>query len=84
MMKDQNITDELVETYILHNGFELITIVPDDQMYECPGGHIWHWSDIVDTIENMTPPELYNLCFLAEQDDKNMNDEINKLERMYG
>ena len=38
--------------------------------YECPGGHIWHWSDIVDAIENLTPPELYNLCFLAEQDKK--------------
>ena len=75
-MKDQNITDELVETYILHNDFEHKA----GEMYECPGGHIWHWSDIVDTIENMTPPELYNLCFLAEQDDKNMNDEINKLE----
>ena len=80
MIKNQNITDELVETYILHNDFEHKA----GEMYECPGGHIWHWSDIVDTIENMTPPELYNLCFLAEQDNKNMNDEINKLERMYG
>ena len=80
MIKNQNISDELVETYILHNDFEHKA----GEMYECPGGHIWLWSDIVETIENMTPPELYNLCFLAEQDDKNMNDEINKLERMYG
>ena len=25
-------------------------------------------ADIVDAIENLTPPELYNLCFLAEED----------------
>ena len=80
MIKNQNISDELVETYILHNDFEY----KGRGMYECPGGHIWHWSNIVETIENMTPPELYDLCFLAEQDDKNMNDEINKLERLYG
>ena len=64
MIKNQNISDELVETYILHNGFERKAV----EMYECPGGHIWQWADIVDTIENMTPPELYILCFLAEQD----------------
>ncbi len=63
-IKNQRISDELVETYILHYGFEQ----KSSKMYECPGGHIWHWADIVDTIENLTPPELYNLCFLAEQD----------------
>ena len=63
-IKNQNISDELVETYILHNDFEF----KHGEYYECPGGHIWHWADIVDVIENMTPPELYNLCFLAEQD----------------
>ena len=49
-------------------------------MYECPGGHIWHWADIVDVIENLTPPELYNLCFLAEQD-KEKNEEYFDLTR---
>ena len=63
-IKNQNISDELVETYILHNGFEF----KHGEFSECPGGHIWHWADIVETIENLTPPELYNLCFLAEQD----------------
>ena len=63
-IKNQRISDELGETYILHYGFEQ----KSGKMYECPGGHIWHWADIVDTIENLTPPELYNLCFLAEQD----------------
>ena len=63
-IKNQNISDELVETYILHNDFEF----KHGEYYKCPGGHIWHWSDIVDVIENLTPPELYNLCFLAEQD----------------
>ena len=75
-----NATDELVETYILHYGYEF----KYGEFYECPGGHIWHWADIVETIENMTPPELYNLCFLAEQDSINVNNEINKLERLYG
>ena len=79
-VKNQRISDELVETFILHYGFEQ----KSGKMYECPGGHIWHWADIVETIENMTPPELYDLCFLAEQDNKNMNDEINKLEMRYG
>tara|TARA_Y100001949_G_scaffold6726_1_gene4938 strand:- start:27 stop:236 length:210 start_codon:yes stop_codon:yes gene_type:complete len=62
-----NATDELVETYILHNGYEF----KYGEFYECPGGHIWHWSDLVDTIENMSAPEFYNLCFLAEQDKEN-------------
>ena len=59
-----NATDELVETYILHNGYEF----KHGEFYECPGGHIWHWSDLVDTIENMSAPDFYNLCFLAEED----------------
>ena len=80
MNKNQNISDELVETYILHNDFEHKA----GEMYECPGGHIWHWSNIVEVIEDMTPPELYNLCFLHQQDSKQMNDKINKAERMYG
>ena len=75
-IKNQNISDELVETYILHNDFEF----KHGEYYECQGGHIWHWSDIVDVIEDMTPPELYNLCFLAEQD-KKKNEEYFDLTR---
>ena len=62
-----NATDELVETYILHNSYEF----KHGEFYECPGGHIWHWCEIVKTIEDMSAPELYNLCFLAEQDKEN-------------
>ncbi len=67
MILGQRITDELVETYILHNGYEH----KYGEFYECPGGHIWHWCEIVKTIEDMSAPELYNLCFLAEQDKEN-------------
>ena len=63
-IKNQNISDELVETYILHNDFEF----KHGEFYECPGGHIWLWSDLVDTIENMSAPDFYNLCFLTEKD----------------
>ena len=33
MIKNQNISDELVETYILHNDFEHKAV----EIYECPG-----------------------------------------------
>tara|TARA_Y100000782_G_C10156956_1_gene254043 strand:+ start:163 stop:369 length:207 start_codon:yes stop_codon:yes gene_type:complete len=57
-------SDETVETYILHNGFEK----KHDEFYECPGGHIWHWADIVDTIENMSAPDFFELCKQVEED----------------
>ena len=45
-----NATDELVETYILHYGYEF----KYGEFYECPGGHIWHWHDLVNEVENMS------------------------------
>jgi len=71
-----NATDELVETYILHYGYEF----KYGEFYECPGGHIWHWNDLVNEVENMSAPDLYNLCFLAEQD-KKKNEEYFDLTR---
>ena len=47
-------TDEYVENYILMNGFEEVA----GEMYECPGGHIWHYSNIEDLVNDMSIEEL--------------------------
>ena len=60
---NENWADEaLVEKYILMNDFEYKA--PD--LYECPGGHIWHESHIVDEINNMTIEEINELSKYGE------------------
>jgi hypothetical protein len=50
-------TDEYVEHYILMNGYEKVS----GEMYECPGGHFWHYSDIEELVDVMTITELEEL-----------------------
>ena len=52
----------LVEKYVLMYDFECKG--PD--LYECPGGHIWHESNIVDEIDNMTIEEINELSKYGE------------------
>ena len=61
--ENENWADEaLVEKYILMNDFEYK--VPD--LYECPGGHIWHTSHIIDEINNMTIDQINELSKYGE------------------
>ena len=39
------------------NGFEEVA----GEMYECPGGHIWHYSNIEDLVNDMSIAELEEL-----------------------
>ena len=50
-------TDEYVEHYILMNGYEEVA----SEMYECPGGHLWHYSDIEELVNDMSISELEEL-----------------------
>jgi D-mannonate dehydratase len=50
-------TDEYVEHYILMNGYEEVA----GEMYECPGGHLWHYSDIEELVNDMSIAELEEL-----------------------
>ena len=68
-MKQQvnNVTDDMVYTYICHNDYQRLD-GGHSEMYECPGGHIWHWSDIVTLIEEMSAQDFFNLCLQTERD----------------
>ena len=35
-------------------------------LYECPGGHIWHVSQIADEIDNMTIDQINELSKYGE------------------
>ena len=50
-------TDEYVESYILMNGFEEVA----GDMFECPGGHLWHYSNIEELVNDMSISELEEL-----------------------
>lgn len=50
-------TDEYVESYILMNGFEEVA----GDMFECPGGHLWHYSNIEELVNDMSITELEEL-----------------------
>ena len=59
-MKTKEYYNELVDKtsmYILMNGYEEVA----SEMYECPGGHIWHYSDIEELVLNMSIAELEEL-----------------------
>ena len=61
--ENNNWADEaLVEKYILMNDFQ--SLGPDT--YECPGGHIWHESHIVDEINTMTIDQINELSKYGE------------------
>ena len=50
-------TDEYVEQYILMNGYEEVA----DDMFECPGGHLWHYTNIEELVNDMSIAELEEL-----------------------
>ena len=65
-MNRNNVTDDMVYTYICHNDF--MRIEGTQEFYECPGGHSWHWVNIVELIEQMSAQDFYNLCLQTERD----------------
>ena len=61
--ENNNWADEaLVEKYVLMNDFECKG--PDT--YECPGGHVWHVSHIIDEIDSMTIDQINELSKYGE------------------
>ena len=52
----------LVEKYILKNDFLYVA----EDHYECPGGHLWHVSHIIDEINNMTIDQINELSKYGE------------------
>ena len=61
--KNNNWADEaLVEKYILQNDFQYVC----EDHYECPGGHLWHVSHIIDEINDMTIDQINELSKYGE------------------
>ena len=56
-MKTKEFYSELVEHYILTNGYEEVA----DDMFECPGGHLWHYTNIEELVNDMSISELEEL-----------------------
>jgi len=56
-MKTKEFYSELVEHYILTNGYEEVA----GDMFECPGGHFWHYTDIEELVNDMSISELEEL-----------------------
>ena len=52
----------LVEKYILMNDFQYVC----EDHYECPGGHLWHVSHIIDEITDMTIDQINELSKYGE------------------
>ena len=61
--ENNNWADEaLVEKYILMNDFQSL----GGDYYECPGGHVWHTSNIIDEFEHMTIDQINELSKYGE------------------